>query len=58
MTLTYPALARANQLLWLVSGEDKRDALAKLLDSDPSIPAGRAGAGASLIMADRAARGA
>jgi 6-phosphogluconolactonase len=58
MTLTYPALARANQLLWLVSGEDKRDALAKLLDSDPSIPAGRVDAGASLIMADRAARGA
>jgi 6-phosphogluconolactonase len=58
MTLTYPALARGNQLLWLVSGEDKRDALAKLLDNDPSIPAGRVEAGASLIMADRAARGA
>jgi 6-phosphogluconolactonase len=57
MTLTYPALARGTQLLWLVSGEDKRDALAKLLDSDPSIPAGRVDAGASLIMADRAARG-
>jgi 6-phosphogluconolactonase len=58
MTLTYPALARANQLLWLVSGDDKRDALAKLLDNDTSIPAGRVQAGASLIMADRAARGA
>ncbi|HWD94903.1 MAG TPA: 6-phosphogluconolactonase [Acidimicrobiales bacterium] len=58
MTLTYPALARGNQLLWLVSGEDKREALEKLLDSDPSIPAGRVEAGASLIMADRAARGA
>jgi 6-phosphogluconolactonase len=57
MTLTYPALARADQLLWLISGEDKREALAKLLDSDPSIPAGRVQAGASLIMADRAALG-
>jgi 6-phosphogluconolactonase/glucosamine-6-phosphate isomerase/deaminase len=57
MTLTYPALARANQLLWLIGGEDKRDALAKLLASDPSIPAGRVEAGASLIMADRAALG-
>ena len=57
MTLTYPALARANQLLWLISGEDKRDALAKLLANDPSIPAGRVVAGASLIMADRAALG-
>jgi 6-phosphogluconolactonase len=55
MTLTYPALGRADQLLWLVSGEDKRDALAKLLDGDTSIPAGRVEAGASLVMADRAA---
>lgn len=55
MTLTYPALARATQLLWLVSGEDKREALSKLLDGDTSIPAGRVKAGASLIMADRAA---
>jgi 6-phosphogluconolactonase len=57
MTLTYPALARADQLLWLISGEDKRDALARLLASDPSIPAGRVEARASLIMADRAALG-
>jgi 6-phosphogluconolactonase len=57
MTLTYPALARADQLLWLVAGADKRDALAKLLASDPSIPAGRVIAGASLVMADRAALG-
>jgi 6-phosphogluconolactonase len=57
MTLTYPALARADQLLWLISGEDKRDPLAKLLASDPSIPAGRVEAGASLVMADRAALG-
>lgn len=57
MTLTYPALARGDQLLWLVSGEDKRDALNKLLASDPSIPAGRVEARASLIMADRAAAG-
>jgi 6-phosphogluconolactonase/glucosamine-6-phosphate isomerase/deaminase len=48
-------LARADQLLWLISGEDKRDALAKLLDGDTSIPAGRVEAGASLIMIDRAA---
>ncbi|MCU1363409.1 MAG: 6-phosphogluconolactonase [Acidimicrobiaceae bacterium] len=55
MTLTYPALHRANQLLWLVSGEDKVDALAKLLDGDESIPAGRVEAAASMVMADRAA---
>ena len=31
MTLTYPALARARQILWLVTGSDKKDPLAKLL---------------------------
>ncbi len=41
MTLTYPALARAEELLWLVSGADKHQALTRLLASDPSIPAGR-----------------
>ena len=55
MTLTYPALARANQLLWLVTGADKRDALAKLLAGDESIPAGRVLASRSLIMADQVA---
>lgn len=55
MTLTYPALARADQLLWLVSGADKHDALEKLLDGDKSIPAGRVKADRSLVMADRQA---
>ena len=55
MTLTYPALARARQLLWLVSGDDKRSSLQRLLAGDRSIPAGRVEATASLVLADRAA---
>jgi 6-phosphogluconolactonase len=55
MTLTYPALARANQLLWLVTGADKQDALARLLAGDQSIPAGRVVASRSLVLADEAA---
>lgn len=55
MTLTYPALARARQLLWLVTGAEKKDALSRLLAGDASIPAGRVEAGASVVMADRAA---
>jgi 6-phosphogluconolactonase len=55
MTLTYPALARADQLLWLITGADKRDALAKLLAGDESIPAGRVQAARSLVLADAAA---
>jgi len=55
MTLTYPALARASQLLWLVTGTDKKEPLAKLLSGDTTIPGGRVDAAASLVMADRAA---
>ena len=55
MTLTYPALARARQILWLVTGADKKDPLARLLSGDIAIPAGRVEAATSLVMADRAA---
>ena len=55
MTLTYPALARARQILWLVTGADKQDPLARLLAGDTTIPAGRVEAAASLVMTDRAA---
>ncbi len=41
MTLTYPALAAAKRLLWIVTGEEKREPLQKLLAQDQSIPAGR-----------------
>lgn len=55
MTLTYPALARADEILWLISGEDKRERLAQLLDGDRSIPAGRVEARHSTVLADDAA---
>jgi 6-phosphogluconolactonase len=55
MTLTYGALARADHLLWLVTGADKATALAALLRGDTSIPAGRVVAASSLVMADEAA---
>ena len=55
MTVTYPALARADQLLWLITGADKRDPLRRLLAGDPTIPAGRVEAAASSVLADAAA---
>jgi 6-phosphogluconolactonase len=55
MTLTYPALSRARQLLWLITGADKKAALSSLLAGDTRIPAGRVQAAASLVLADRAA---
>jgi 6-phosphogluconolactonase len=39
----------------LIVGEDKREALAKLLAGDPSIPAGRLQVRRSTILADAAA---
>jgi 6-phosphogluconolactonase len=56
MTLTYPELAGARQLLWIITGPEKQEPLAKLLARDPSIPAGRVEPGGeSLILADRLA---
>jgi 6-phosphogluconolactonase len=57
MTLTYPGIATARQLLWLAAGADKAEPLRKLLASDPSIPAGRVVAESSTIFTDRAAAG-
>jgi 6-phosphogluconolactonase len=55
MTLTYPMLDRSRDLLWLVTGASKIDALGKLRAGDPSIPAGRVAGPPGLILADRAA---
>lgn len=57
MTLTYPVLNRARKILWLVTGEDKVDALARLRASDPSIPAGRIATANAVAVADVAAAG-
>jgi 6-phosphogluconolactonase len=57
MTLTYPVLNRAQEVLWLVTGADKADALARLRAGDRSIPAGRVGAAVQLIFADAATQG-
>jgi 6-phosphogluconolactonase len=57
MTLTYPALDRARQILWLVTGADKAPVLARLLQADPTIPAGRVCQDRAVVFADRAAAG-
>jgi len=55
MTLTYPVLDRAAEILWLVTGRDKVDALRRLRAADPSIPAGRVSQARAHILADTAA---
>lgn len=57
MTLTFPELNAACRILWLVAGGEKRDALAKLLAGDRSIPAGRVENEAMTVVADEASAG-
>ncbi len=39
MSLTWPVLDRAKELLWVIGGESKRQAVQQFLDNDPAIPA-------------------
>lgn len=55
MTLTYPALAAARRILWLVLGDAAREPTARLLAGDRSIPAGRVENDAMVLVADEAA---
>lgn len=55
MTMTYRVLERAASILWLVTGEDKAEALAGLIAADPALPAANVGAADQLLICDRAA---
>jgi 6-phosphogluconolactonase len=55
MTLTYPAISRARNVLWVVTGADKQDAIKRLLAGDHGIPAGRVVHKDMTLIADRAA---
>ena len=57
MTLTYPILNRARRVLWLVTGNDKVDALARLREADTSIPGGKIHRDQAMVLADQAAAG-
>jgi 6-phosphogluconolactonase len=57
MTLTYPTLDRARRVMWLVTGSEKTEMLARLRNRDPSIPAGRVRQDNAIVYADRGAAG-
>lgn len=57
MTLTYPTLDRADRIIWLVTGEDKVDALRRLRAGDRTIPGGRVNRTRAIVVADAAAAG-
>ena len=55
MTLTYPALHRAAERMWVVTGASKAAMLARLRAGDATIPAGRVSQRAAIVFADEAA---
>jgi 6-phosphogluconolactonase len=55
MTLTYPMLNRSRRLVWLVTGREKAEMLARLCRADRSIPAGRISQHQAVILADHEA---
>ena len=57
LTLTYPAIDAAREVLFVVTGSDKAPMLARLLAGDPGIPAGRVRAASMRVLADREAAG-
>ena len=57
MTLTYPVINRARQILWVVTGSEKITPLGQLRDGDTSIPGGRVRRTQALVLADQAAAG-
>ena len=52
MTLTYPVLNRARRIVWLITGREKAEMLARLCRGDRSIPAGRIDQRQALVLAD------
>lgn len=57
MTLTFPVLDRARRVLWVVTGAEKAEMLARLLTGDPGIPAGRVRQDRAVALVDRGAAG-
>jgi 6-phosphogluconolactonase len=55
MTLTYPMLNRARRIVWLVTGREKAEMLARLRETDRSIPAGRVRQQQAVVLADHEA---
>ncbi len=55
LTLTYRCLRGAREIVWLVTGAAKADALRRLVKGDVRIPAGRINHDHGVIYADRAA---
>lgn len=57
MSLTWPVLDRAKELLWVIGGASKQRSVEQFLDNDPSIPATLPTQSRATVLLDRAASG-
>lgn len=55
MSFTWPVLDRAKELLWVIGGESKREAVQQFLNNDPSIPATLPTQARATVLLDEAA---
>lgn len=54
MTLTYPLLDRAREIVWLATGAEKRAAIHRFCDEDMALPASRVAALTMFLFTDQA----
>lgn len=52
MTLTYPLLNRSRKILWVATGAEKMEMIARLRKADATIPAGRIRQDAAVLLTD------
>ena len=57
MTLTYPIINRAREIMWLLTGAGKTEMLNRMRAADETIPAGRVSQTNAIVFADKAAAG-
>lgn len=55
MTLTFPLINQAEKILWVVTGSEKAEMLRRLLNQDPSIPAGRIAQNHAVVFTEESA---
>ncbi|WP_026951741.1 6-phosphogluconolactonase [Algoriphagus mannitolivorans] len=53
MTLTYPVINKAKEILWVITGEEKKEMVQRLISKDPNIPAGKVSQENALLITDQ-----
>lgn len=52
MTMTFPLINQAENILWLITGEEKKEMLVRMLNKDLEIPAGKIRQDQAVLMTD------